>query len=289
MLAHEGGWLEGEAGVGLGEGGETGVVDAAELVRGVEVGSGGEDLAVVCGGGSDDHLGGLAGGGESWCFAGTLAVLVGLVLTGGDLGHGGLDDGGPFLGGELDEVSLGGEFDIGGEAVGEEAGLIDEQLRRAGDGLEVDVTAELVDLAKLARDGDELLHGVVGRLDDAGGEEEAFDVVALVEVEGEVDDFFGGEAGALDVGRDAVDAEDAIVGADVGEEDFEERDAASVGGIGVADAHAVGVADALPVAAALGAAAGAGGVVLGGVGENFEFLLGVHGGWMSSCRIQTLF
>ena len=89
-------------------------------------------------------------------------VFVGLVLLGGDLAHRGLDDGGLFLGGELDEVALGGELDVGGEAVGVEAGLGDKFGVAAGDGLEVDVATELVDLPEGLGDGDELLHGVVG-------------------------------------------------------------------------------------------------------------------------------
>jgi hypothetical protein len=134
-----------------------------------------------------------------------------------------------------------------------------------------------VDLSEGAGHLDELLHGVVGRLDDAGGEEETFDVVALVEVEGEVDDLLWGKAGAAYIGGDAVDAEDAVVGAEVGEEDFEEGDAAAVGRVGVADAGAVGVADAIGGAGAASSGGGAGGVVLCGVGEDFEFLLGGQG------------
>jgi hypothetical protein len=54
--------------------------------------------------------------------------------------------------------------------------------------------------AKRACDGDELLHGVVGRLDHAGRKEQAFDVVALVKLERERDDFVDAEAGARGVG-----------------------------------------------------------------------------------------
>ena len=56
----------------------------------------------------------------------------------------------------------------------------------------MDVTAEVVSDAKGARHLDELLHGVVRRLNDSGGEKESFDVVALIEIEGEVaNDLFG--------------------------------------------------------------------------------------------------
>jgi hypothetical protein len=81
---------------------------------------------------------------------------------------------------------------------------------------------------------------VVGVPDDAGGEEEALDVVPFVEVEGEFYDFGWGEGGALNVGGAAVDAVVAVVEAAVGEEDFEEGDAAAIGGVGVADAGSSG-------------------------------------------------
>jgi len=171
---------------------------------------------------------------------------------------------------------LRGKLDVGGEPVCEEASLSDELGVAAGDRLEVDVAAEPVDLPESFGDGDELLHGVVRRLDDAGGEEETFDVIALVEVEGEVDDLFWGEAGALDVGGDAIDAEDAVVGAEVGKEDFEQRDAAAVRGVGMADALAVGAPDTAGRRGAFGARGGAGGIVLGRVGEDLELLLDVH-------------
>jgi hypothetical protein len=61
-----------------------------------------------------------------------------------------------------------------------------------------------------------LFHGEVGAADDTGAEEEPFDVVPFVEIEGESDDFFGGEASTADVAGAAVDAVVAVVEADVG-------------------------------------------------------------------------
>jgi hypothetical protein len=51
----------------------------------------------------------------------------------------------------------------------------------------MDIAAELVFLPQRARDPDQLLHGVVGVADDAGGQEQPLDVVALVEVERQPD------------------------------------------------------------------------------------------------------
>ena len=135
----------------------------------------------------------------------------------------------------------------------------------------MDVAGEAVVAAQDAGDAQQLLHGVVGRLHHAGGEEQPFDVVALVELEGEGDDLLDREAGARGVGGAAVDAVGAVVKAPVGQQDLQERDAAAVGRIGVADAHAAGRAEAGLAARALRrAGGGAGGVVLGGIGEDAQ-------------------
>ena len=67
-------------------------------------------------------------------------------------------------------------------------------------------------------------------------------------------DFSGRESGAGNIGGDAVDAEDAVVCAVIGEQDLEQGNAAAVGSVTVADASAVGVADGFAVAGALGTA-----------------------------------
>jgi hypothetical protein len=144
----------------------------------------------------------------------------------------------------------------------------------------VDVAAEVVLLAQHPRDLDDLLHRVVGRADDPRAEEQALDAVAAIEVERQPDDLVDREAGARDVARDPVDAVEAVVDAEVGEEDLEQRDAAAVGRVAVADPRALGRADALAAerVALRRAARGAGGVVLGGVGEDRELAVELHRG-----------
>ena len=132
----------------------------------------------------------------------------------------------------------------------------------------MNVTAEQLFGTQKFRNADELLHGVIGALDDAGAEEEAFDVVALVELSREEDDFFGSEAGARSVAGNAVDAVAAIVDAIVREKEFQQRDTAAIGGVAVANANAIGIPEAAFDAGTAGTAAGAGGVVLGGVSED---------------------
>ncbi len=96
--------------------------------------------------------------------------------------------------------------------------------------------------AQQLRHGDHLLHRVIGILDNAGAEKQAFDVIALVEFDGEENHFFRREAGARRVARNAVDAVAAIVDAVVGEQKLQQRDAAAIGRVAVADPHPVGIA-----------------------------------------------
>lgn len=152
----------------------------------------------------------------------------------------------------------------------------------------MDIAAEIVLLAQYPRHLDELVHRVIGVLDDAGGEEQPLDIVAPVEIEREVDHLLRGEASARDVRALAVDAVVAIEDAVVGQQDLQERDAAPVRRIGVADAHALGRAD--PFAAERvflrRAGGGAGGIILRRVGENFEAL--AERGLRQSVRHENL-
>lgn len=240
VFANEGWGLGREDGRGVGDGAVGGVVDASHFVATIEVVAAVKNLVVVRVVGADDHLGGLAGGGEGFGLVlagdGFVAARFFVFLDAhSDAAHGLTSTAEVFLGGEGFEAFLGGEFDVDADAVGVKAGLVDEFLRGFGDGLEVDVAAEVMVLAQGAGDLVDLLHGVVGIADDAGAEEEAFDVVAFVEVEGELDDFLWGEAGARGVAGAPVDAVVAVVDAGVGEENLEQGDAAAIGGVAVAD------------------------------------------------------
>ena len=114
----------------------------------------------------------------------------------------------------------------------------------SGNGLEMNVAAKLVLDAQRARDRDHLLHGVVGIANDARAEEEAFDVIAPVKIERELNHFLRSETRALHVARRAVDAVKAIVDAVVREQNFQQRNAAAIGRVAVANSGAGGGADA---------------------------------------------
>ena len=89
--------------------------------------------------------------------------------------------------------------------------------------------------SQCARDSHHLLHRVVGIADDAGAEEESFDVIAPVKIERELDHFFRREARARHIARNAIDAVKAVVDAVVREQYFQQRHAAAIRRVAVAN------------------------------------------------------
>ena len=120
--------------------------------------------------------------------------------------------------------------------------------------------------------------GVVGALDDAAGEEQPLDAIAAVKVQRELHHLIDCEARPGHVAGHAVDAVQAVVLAEVGEQNLEQRDAAAVRRVAVAYAHALGRAHAAPAhrVARRSAARCAGRVVLCRVGQDGEFGLQFH-------------
>jgi hypothetical protein len=142
----------------------------------------------------------------------------------------------------------------------------------------MDVATEAVRFAERPRDGDELLHRVVGTLEDTRAEKQPLDVIATIEVEREAHDLLDGEARALDVARDPARAIAAIVDAEVREEDLEKRHASAIRRVAMADAHPLGAAEAALLRAPLRTAARTRSVVLRGVGQDRKLASQLHGG-----------
>ncbi len=247
-------------------------------MRAVERGSLGEDRAVGGGCRAHDHLRALTTRGEARGLDALAPFRFRLVDPVLDHGHRRADAADVLLRGQLLQVDLGGQLHVDADAVRPAAGLGDEFGGGFRDGLEVDVAAKVVLDPQRARDLDHLLHRVVGVADDPGAKEQALDVVAPVEVERELDHLLGREARAAHVAALAVDAVQAVVDAEVGQQDLEQRHAAAIGRVAVADARARGGTQPFAVArVALGrAAARARGVVLGGVGEDGKLGGKVH-------------
>jgi len=251
--------------------------------------AGGEDDAVAGGIGPHDHLRALPAG-RKVRHAGPARDarlrhrhdgLRGLLLAGragfanvhGHAGHGSVDGGAVFLRGQRSQAFGGGQFDVDGQAV-RIAPCALHQLRRCiGNGLQMDVAAKVVLFAQHAGHLHHLLHGVVGALDDAAGQEQPLDAIAAVKIQRELHHLIHREARAGHVAGHAVHAVQAVVLAEVGEQNLEQRDAATVRRVAVADAHAFGGPHAAPAhrVARRSTAGCTRSVVLGGVGQDGEF------------------
>ncbi len=180
---------------------------------------------------------------------------------------------------ELFHVRRRRQLDVHRNAVRILSCLFDEFLRRTRDRFEMNVALELMILAQGARDLHDLLHGEVRRADDAGGKEQAFDVIAPVKIERQLHHFLYREPCALHAGGDAVDAINAVENAIVREQHFQQRHTAPVRRERVANAHSIDGSEPFAVArvALLPAAAGAGSVVFRGVGEDGKLGGKFHG------------
>ena len=277
VLAHQGRSGRRQLAARIGDRAEGGVIDPLQPVGAIEIGGEIEDRAVGRCVGADDHLRALAGRREA---ARMLQVLFRfrLVELQPQPAHGAADRRNALFRRQRRQPLLGRQLDIDRQPIGIEPRLGDQRLARLGNRLQVDVALEAVLDPQRPRHRHHLLHRVVGIADDAGGEEQAFDIVAAVEIERQLDDFRDGEAGARHVGRGAVDAIEAVEIAGIGQEHLQERDAAAVRRIGMADAHALGRADALAGGRVpgIGAARGAGRVILRRIRQNSELFQQFH-------------
>src|ERR1700761_2730437 len=112
------------------------------------------------------------------------------------------------------------QLNVGAEPVRVGSGSFQQRRRGAGNRFEMNIAAERMIFAQCSSNRDELFHCVVGRLHNSRTEEEAFDVVPAVEVEGELHDFRWSKPCAADVARYAIDAENTVIRAEIGEQDF---------------------------------------------------------------------
>ena len=188
-----------------------------------------------------------------------------------------------LVGSQQPQVAFGGDLDIDAHAVGIVPGLSDEFGTGPGNAFQVDIAVEAVHRAQVAGHADHALHRVVGIADDARREEQPLDVVAAEKLDRQLGQLAGSEGGARDVVAAAVDAVGAVVDADVGEHDLQQRDAASVGREGVADAPPRRAAHIARTAAARDAARRTRNVVFGRLGQHLEFFQHgrFHGGKIS--------
>ncbi|MDT0633428.1 hypothetical protein RM532_00510 [Salinisphaera sp. W335] len=219
--------------------------------------------------------------GPAWAVAGAGRGAPGLGVGLAPLanaGHRQLDGAVVLFRRQIGQRLLRGQLDVDAQSVGEAPGVGQQVAIGVGNGLEVDVAAEVMILAQAAGHLDQLRHGVVGGADHPGAQEQPLDIVALVEVQRQTYHFCHRETRALHVRGIAIDAVMAFVDAEVGQQDFQQRDATAVRGVGVADARAFRRSHAAPVGGVAGGgpAGCAGSVVLGGIRQDFEFLQKLH-------------
>ena len=116
------------------------------------------------------------------------------------------------------------------------------------------------------------LGGVVRGAKHRAGQEQALDVVAAVELHGQLGQLPGRKGGAGDIVGLAVDAVAAVEGAAVGHQHLEQAHTAAVGGKGVAAPRCITAAHGSGPRRAGSPAGGAGYVVFGAVGQNGQLI-----------------
>ena len=181
------------------------------------------------------------------------------------------------------------QFDVHRQPVGIQPGFGEQRFVRAGDGFEVDVAAIAVVEPERLRHPHQIRHGVVLAARDAGRQEQSLDAIAPVEIERQPHHLLDRKPRAGHVAGPPADAIGAIVDAEIGQQDLEQRNAAAVRRIGMADRLA-GRADlALAGSPLRRARRGARHVVFRGVGENFELLDQGQGHSPILCSLFVLF
>ena len=229
-------------------------------------------------GSADDELGALARRGKD---RGVLILHQLRLALGGpvpDEGHRPQDGLLVFIRGQGLQPLLGGKLNIDAEPVRQQAQLLHQLRGRAGDGFGVDISVEPVFLPQQAQTLDHLFGGVVGAAQDAGGQEQALDIIAPVEPDGQLRQLPGGEGRPAGIVGPAVDAVFAVVDATVGHQHLQQGDAAPVGREAVAAAcqGGAGVADHARPGAPANAAGGAGRVIFGRIGQDGQLIQQFH-------------
>lgn len=259
MLAYERWRFERQYLAGIGYRAEGGVVDSPKPVGAVEVSASIENGAVVRGIRAHDHLRTLATGRETlWFFPGQRFVLA-LVDQYPQLPHGAADSLPILLRRQRTQACNRRQLDVDTEAVGIQPGTRHQFRAGIRNGLKMDIATEIVFLAQHARHFHHLLHRIVGVADDAGAQEEPFNIVAAVKAQGQIDHLLYAEPRTRHIAAHAVDAINAVVHAEISQQDFQQRNTAAIRRIAVAYAHACGRAYALAFGGGslVGAAGGA--------------------------------
>ena len=101
--------------------------------------------------------------------------------------------------GQRPQPLFGRQLDVNAQPVGQQPQPVHQLRRRAGDGLGVDVAVEAIVLAQDTQCLDHLFGGVVRAAQDTRGEEQPLDIVAAVELDGQLGQLLRREGGSARV------------------------------------------------------------------------------------------
>ena len=234
------------------------------------------DMEVGFGTGPNDHLGTLSCRGKG----GRMAIECDFFPAAGalhcDLPHG-FQDGAPlFVGRQKGQAGFTGQLDVDRKPVCQKPQLLHQLGGCAGDGLGVDVTAEMMLPPQDAERFDHAFHGMIGGAEDRAGKKQPFNIISAVKADGELRQFPRLKGGTGNIVGFAIDAVAAIIAAGIGIEHFQKRNAPSVRRKGMADARVFAAAQAARLPGPVHTAGRAGHIVLGAVGQNFQFIRQFH-------------
>lgn len=271
VFPYEGWRFQGRQSLVVADGHIAGIVDPPQFLLFVQIAGEVQNVQIVLRRRPDHELGALPAGGKKGRFFEEPPLI--LVARNFFLQkiHGGVDALEILIRGYLFEAPFRGDFEVYAQAVGIEPGLVEQFVARPWNGLQVNVAIEFVLLPQFLGDAHQALHGIVGIFENAAAEEKPFDVIPLVEIDGQVHHFLNGEGGPFHVIRTAAHAVCAVENTVVGEQNFQERNAAAVLRVSVADAHARGIAEATFGILSFAAGAGTAHVIFGGISEYFKF------------------
>ena len=120
------------------------------------------------------------------------------------------------------QVFFFGDFYVDAETVGVKSGFVYQFATGTGNAFQVDIPVETVHQAQVFGDTHESFHGIVRIADNAGTEEQAFDIIATVKFHSQLYQFRYGKRGAREVVAAAVHAVGTIVDTIIGKHDFQQ-------------------------------------------------------------------
>ncbi|EKD61409.1 MAG: hypothetical protein ACD_54C00251G0001 [uncultured bacterium] len=130
------------------------------------------------------------------------------------------------------------QFHIDRQTIRIKSRRADQFGRCIGDGLQVDIPPKPVLLPQRLRDPHHIGHRLIGRPNDPRRQKQPLDVIAPVKLQRQRHHFLNRKPRAFDIGRHPIDAIGAVKDAEIRHQDLQQRNAAPVRRIGMADAAA---------------------------------------------------